>query len=546
MREGHRVLDPRPTAAPVPLAARPGTRARRLVLFDNGKLGPPYGRWMPALGPLHAMLAELGEVTLERSDLLMDDPESHRLRVDDWGERGIDGVVFGLCDAGVTQPTILLAAAAEAAGIPTAVLCIEPVIELAAVAASFRAPGLPLVTLEADRLAGPEAIAAAARACRDAVVQALTRPPADHEARFAQRFPFTRGLGQADAGVRAEDFAAFARENRMGDGLPLVPPGEFLVQRFVEVGGRPADAVLIEQLQPSGAPLTVKQAAICAAMAGCEPSSFPIVLAMLEAIGAPEYRLHLASITTHPGGNLVVVSGAAATAAGMHSGRGCLGPGHHVNATIGRTLSLILINVARAIPGLSALSLLASPAQFSCCLADRSDGPYPSLAATLGAGERSIVWAQKCEVHDVLDHLSEAPEALLTTFCRVAATVGGNNAYLPSDLMLILNPEHAALLARRGWSREDIGAFVFATARNLRSEVVGRGVKGEWPEQWSDWDSVPVVPGPDRVWTVVAGAPGPHSAVTVPWGYGAATWRPIIAPGATEVDRHDSDRRVSA
>jgi hypothetical protein len=137
------------------------------------------------------------------------------------------------------------------------------------------------------------------------------------------------------------------------------------------------------------------------------------------------------------------------------------------------------------------------------------------------------VWAHKTELHNVLDHISATPESLLTTFCRVAATVGGNNGYVPSDLLLILNPEHAQVLSRYGWTRTDVQRFVFENARNKRSELVGRGVKAEWLREWSDWDRIPVVPAPERIWMVVAGAPGPHSMVSVPWGYGSAVIREI-------------------
>jgi hypothetical protein len=71
--------------------------------------------------------------------------------------------------------------------------------------------------------------------------------------------------------------------------------------------------------------------------------------------------------------------------------------------------------------------------------------------------------------------------------------------------------------------------FVFENARNLRSEVTGRGVKAEWLPEWKNLERVPVVPSPERIWTVVAGAPGPHSLVTVPWGYGDAVVRDVRA-----------------
>jgi hypothetical protein len=268
-------------------------------------------------------------------------------------------------------------------------------------------------------------------------------------------------------------------------------------------------------------------------MAGSEPECFPFVVAALEAMASPEYQLHLAAITTHQGGHLMLFSGPAVIAAGIASGRGCLGPGHKSNVTIGRAISLALLNVGRAIPGLSTLSALGSPAQITCCFADAPDGALPPLHTVLAGKNDSIVWVQKCESpHNIMDHLSSTPESLLTTFASVAATLGGNNAYLPSDLLLILNPEHAELITRAGWSRKDIQDFIWEKARNARAALAGRGSKREWPAEWADWPMIPVVPSADRIWVVVAGAPGPQSMVVIPWGYAKASWRRIAVPRA--------------
>jgi hypothetical protein len=87
---------------------------------------------------------------------------------------GIDGIVFGLCDAGVTLPTVLLASAAEKAGIPTGVLCTSQVVELAAVASYFKVAGLPVVLVDADRLGGAQALRESATAAGEKIRAALT------------------------------------------------------------------------------------------------------------------------------------------------------------------------------------------------------------------------------------------------------------------------------------------------------------------------------------------------------------------------------------
>lgn len=523
-------LDPRPQVAPGAIAPRPAARTgRKLVLFDNGKLSPPFHDLAPIRVALHTLLQALGSVTIETSDLLAEPLDKHATRVAAWRAAGIDGIVFALCDAGVTQTTVMQAAAAELAGIPTAVLCTDQVIDLAATTASFLAPGLPLVCLELDRLMAAEAMTDRVGRAMPDIGRALTDAPDSLRAAATQRFPFVAGLARPATPPASDiDFADHAAAHDMTDGLPVRTPTPQAVAALLEHGARPASDVLIARLSPSGAALTVEQAAICAAMAGCPPIAFPLVLAALDALADPAYRLELASITTHPSGHLLLFSGPAAHAVGVHAGRGCLGPGNPVNSAISRAVNLAFINVARSVPGRSTLCLLGSPAQFSCCLADLRDSPYPDYATSIAGAAASGVLALRSEApHNVMDHISRSPEALLTTFASVAATLGANCAYLPSDLIVLLNPEHAAVLARANWSRADIADFLWQHARNRRADILVRGVKPEWPAAWHDWEHVPVMLSPAHIHVVVAGAPGPHSAVSVAWGWGRAIWRPI-------------------
>ncbi len=538
--DGESWLDPRPRAAGHALAARPrpGTR-RKLVLFDNSKMSAPYERGRPIRDAMHEVLQRMGSVTIEYSDLLIEPAADNAARVARWVADGVDGVVFGYCDAGVTQPTLTHAAAAEKAGIPTVVLCNDQVIDLAATCAGFLAPGLPLVCLEASRLAAPQELHDAAVAAADAVRQALEADPKVLLAEALARFPYTASLARSGAdgakepaAPRREPFAEFALANRMTDGLPVVTPTAPRVAAMLKAVGAAGndDRVLVPLLAPSGAPLTLRQAAISAVMAGCTPPRFPLVLAAIEAMSDPAYRLILANITTHPSGNLIVFSGPAAKAAGVSSGRGCMGPGNEANLTIGRAITLAFINAARAIPGLSVLSPFGSPAQLSICFADTAGGPFEDLATQLAGPGESVVWVHKVESpHCVADHISSKPEPLLDTIASVAVTLGGNSAYMPSDLLVVLNPEHADIFKRAGWTRRDVQHYLWQHARVPRARITGRGVKPEHPAEWSSWDMLPVALAPERIWIIVAGVGGPQSMVTVPWGYAHAVWRKIPA-----------------
>ena len=56
-------LDPRPARTCNELAKRPGlNRGRKLMFFDNGKLRPPYARWLPIVRPVLDKLETMGQV----------------------------------------------------------------------------------------------------------------------------------------------------------------------------------------------------------------------------------------------------------------------------------------------------------------------------------------------------------------------------------------------------------------------------------------------------------------------------------------------------
>ena len=170
-------------------------------------------------------------------------------------------------------------------------------------------------------------------------------------------------------------------------------------------------------------------------------------------------------------------------------------------------MSLALLNVGRSIPGEVTMSSLGSPAQIAYCFADCPDGPLPPLHLEFDAN-RTVAIVQKCEgPHNVVDH-SATPEGLLRAVAAVAATAGGNNAFYPTDLIVVLNPEHAALLTRAGWGRDEIRAYLWEQARNDRAALLNRGMRSRWADEWSEWDRIPVVPDPSRIWVVGAGRTG--------------------------------------
>lgn len=533
------------------LARRPAPLAgRRVVLFDNGKLDPAYGPFLAIFDAVAAALREREPgVALERVtvDLLAtaDDPVAQARRY--IAAHDPAAVVLALADSGVTQRTVELARQLEEVGVPTVTLACEPGTGLAAAIAGAQIPGLPLVDLPVLRTQSRTDVHQIAAQHADDLLAGLLQPVAEQWERFRVRYPdaaaptedaaltlsslTVKGRQTVDPGKWAEEAYERLLESGLGDGLPVIPPTAERVAAMIAAGGRPAEDVLSPALVPSGAAVTIEKLAVNAILAGCRPEYFPLLLVAVEAMAEPRYRLAQAAITSHPSGNLLLVSGPVADALGISGGAGCLGPGHRANATIGRALTLTLMNVGRIRPGAADLAAFGSPVEFSYCFAEnRAASPWPGLAEERYGAGASAIFVHRCEApHNVIDHLSTTPEGLLTGVAAVAATIGGNNAYIPAELVVLLNPEHAALIAGAGWTKRDVQLFLWDEARVPADQVSGRGLPPQRRPANVRGDWIPVVDEPSDIIIVVAGGPGPQSMVAIPWGFAKGVWRPLPA-----------------
>ena len=321
--------------------------------------------------------------------------------------------------------------------------------------------------------------------------------------------------------------AAFC-ERQWCDGLPIVPPTEERVRAML--GGAPGDRSL-GVMPPLWRLATLEKLAVNAVMAGCEPAAFPLIVATVEAMLDPSFNLYGVQATTHSVAPLLIVHGPIAAELGVHSGSGCFGPGFRANATIGRAIRFILLNVGGAWPGRHDMATQGSPAKFSYCIAERVDAsPWGALredsAVTVFGGEPP---------HNVNDHVSTTAAGILATVADTAVSLGSNVGWYfsQSQLLIVLGPEHAKTIAADGLSRADVQRFVFENARlPLRTLKLG-GMWGihDWP-RWmnavSDDDALlPQVPSPDDVMVMVAGGPGKHSAVVPNCTFSRAVSRPV-------------------
>src|SRR3954447_9320619 len=147
------------------------------------------------------------------------------------------------------------------------------------------------------------------------------------------------------------------------DGLPIVPPTPERVEAML--GGLDG-ATMIGYLPARSRGVTLEKAAINAVMAGCRPEYFPVVVAALEAMFDAAFNLHTVLTSTGGAALCAVVSGPIAQEIGMNARHNVLGSGNRANATIGRALRLVAMNVLGSNPGSPTPPRSAIPASTPC------------------------------------------------------------------------------------------------------------------------------------------------------------------------------------
>jgi hypothetical protein len=328
------------------------------------------------------------------------------------------------------------------------------------------------------------------------------------------------------------------------DGLPVVPPTRAAVDACVAaLGGEPR---LVEcKVPPRWGSLSREVLAINMVMAGCRPEYAPVVRAAMLALAAPAFNLNGVQATTHMAAPLTVVNGPIARRIGMNGDCNAFGSGNRANATIGRALRLILLNVGGGRPGDLDKSTLGHPGKYTYCVAENEAlSPWAPYHVEKGfRPEDSTVFVLAAEPpHSVTNHVADDPQGILDSIVSAMSTIAHNNAVSGGHCAVVIGPEHARTIAGKGWSRHDVRSYLAMNAHNLFREIAfghryGRVYNRNLPKWYKrDLDSrIPIVPDPDHIHLfVVGGAAGRFSAFIPGWGHmSAPVLRNIEEDGAT-------------
>ena len=203
-------------------------------------------------------------------------------------------------------------------------------------------------------------------------------------------------------------------ERGVTDGLPVVPPTRERVDRML-AGTQRSPEELLGKMAPNYGRLTVEKVAINAVMAGCRSEYLPVAIAAAECACDPAFNLHGVATSTRFSAPLIIVNGPARAPIGLNCGFGVFGPGYRANATIGRTLRLLMINIGGAGPGGVSMSTFGHPGRYTYCIGENEEAsPWPPYHAERGLepGTSTVTLFAGEAPHGISDHSSRSARTL--------------------------------------------------------------------------------------------------------------------------------------
>lgn len=286
------------------------------------------------------------------------------------------------------------------------------------------------------------------------------------------------------------------------DGLPVVPPTERAILAFLDTVGLEPDHI-VGTIPERDRVVTAEKLAINAVMAGCRPEYMPVLVAATEALTDPAFQFnHLASFgSPWP---LMIVSGPLVRELGLNYGTWAMGPGTRANATIGRTLSLVVANCALGQVGGLQRGTYGHPGRFnSLCIGENPEEfgwephhvemgfPRDTTVVTLVS---TYPWIQQ-------------PTCVQMQPERILAAIAGSIAhgdFVRGVYPIVMGRPWAEVFVHAGWTKARMAEYLY---EHTRRSVASLKERGRWGVLTSQFDAFggstqEVLPGDDStfVW----------------------------------------------
>ena len=188
-------------------------------------------------------------------------------------------------------------------------------------------------------------------------------------------------------------------------------------------------------------------------------------------------------------------------------------PGDRPNATIGRALRLVIMNALGIRPHEFDQSTQGTPAKYSCCIAENEeDSPWEPLHVERGFScDTSTATTQMVRSDLYVEHrMSQVPEELLFTIADSMSYAGAITQITEERILhgavVVMGPEHAQIIARQGWSKQDVKRFLWENFGKSKRDLRRFGKIAHEIEDTAEDAFVPSGRSPDCILLVVSGA----------------------------------------
>jgi hypothetical protein len=317
----------------------------------------------------------------------------------------------------------------------------------------------------------------------------------------------------------AIDEFQFFLEKEWSDGFPVVTPTEERV-RWMLAGTRCDPEEIIGDVPPAGEVMSVRDVAVHALMAGCRPEYLPVVIGAMRIILREEFNMGGVQCTMHGVAPLMIVNGPHAQKVGINGANGCFGPGFRANATIGRAVRLLLMNLGAGLAGKASATVFASPIRYTACLTENvAHTPWETLALSRGySPEDNVITCAMVESPRLhFDDVSTEPERLLRGVADSMTSSGSWNMWFSSDVVVAMTPQHARLCANAGMTRAEVQQRLWELAERPQGNWRPERARAMGLDPDDDNQPIKAVKDVNRLHLIVAGGLGPITAVCHGW-----------------------------
>jgi hypothetical protein len=250
---------------------------------------------------------------------------------------------------------------------------------------------------------------------------------------------------------------------------------------------------------------------------------------------------------------MLIVSGPVVRQLGLNCGTNAFGRGWRDNATLGRAFHLILQNVGGSWPAVTDMSTLGQPGEYSMLLAENGEAnPWEPMHTAFGLpAAASAVTVMSAEGYSGILGIGQSREGYLKL---VASMLRGHDRPYRSAMLLVVAQDTAQMLAKEGWTRQSMDAFIRERAqvpfREVKEQFIDTGMARRGVPAWAFKIEDPerLVPKPfiDQLLILVAGGTGEKSMLIPGWAGGTpvcreirlpANWAGLVGSGPEEAGR---------